>query len=198
MIINQEAGRFYLPVFYVDTNRLFLMGFIMCMGLYKRILFLIPFLLISSYADAYAIVTPFQSEVSGILRQKLDDLRVSTAVAVATMEAFSETSVSYAAALATEYGTTLASMSWGSVAYGLGLPSLSVVVGSGIGVFTAKVMLHKNGYDLVFPEPAMSPASSTGYWWGVYSAPSEKTVYTVIATNPWSAVNNLYSFVKTE
>ncbi|EIR1682537.1 hypothetical protein LWM50_005021, partial [Salmonella enterica] len=152
----------------------------------------------SSYADAQAIVTPFQSEVSGILRQKLDDLRVSTAVAVATMEAFSETSVSYAAALATEYGTTLASMSWGSVAYGLGLPSLSVVVGSGIGVFTAKVMLHKNGYDLVFPEPAMSPASSTGYWWGVYRAPSEKTVYTVVATNPWSAVNNLYSFVKTE
>ncbi|EBR4270927.1 hypothetical protein HG772_000228 [Salmonella enterica] len=167
----------------------------MCMGFYKRFFLLIPFILVSSYANAgYALVNPLQSEVSGILRQKLIDMRATAAVATATIEAFSETSVSYAAALAAEYGVSVSSMSWGTVAYGLGIPALSLAAGTGIGVFSAKVLLHQNGYDLFFPEPAMSP-SGHGYWWGLIRTRPDNVLHTVIATNPWTAVNELYSYV---
>ncbi|ECF6666784.1 hypothetical protein HYB28_004614 [Salmonella enterica] len=165
------------------------------MGFYKGFLLLIPSLLMSSYADAgYALVNPLQSEVSGILRQKLIDMRATAAVATATIEAFSETSVSYAAALAAEYGVSVSSMSWGTVAYGLGIPALSLAAGAGIGIFSAKVLLHQNGYDLFFPEPAMSP-SGHGYWWGLIRTRPDNVLHTVIATNPWTAVNELYSYV---
>ncbi|MGU6963936.1 hypothetical protein ACV2FQ_01320 [Salmonella enterica subsp. enterica serovar Poona] len=166
------------------------------MGFYKRLFLLIPSVLFSSYANAdYALVNPLQSEVSGILRQKLIDMRATAAVATATMQAFSETSVSYAAALAAEYGVSVSSMSWGTVAYGLGIPALSLAAGTGIGIFSAKVLLHQNGYDLVFPEPAMSPSGNAGYWWGLIRTQPDNVLHTVVATNPWTAVNELYNYV---
>ncbi|WP_000874025.1 hypothetical protein, partial [Escherichia coli] len=57
-----------------------------------------------TYASDYSLVNSFQSEVSGVLRMKLDSLGASASVVTSTMEAFSETSVSYASALAAEYG----------------------------------------------------------------------------------------------
>ncbi|EBR2769147.1 hypothetical protein B5V48_25675 [Salmonella enterica] len=161
----------------------------------RYVLLFLPFTVFSQNACAgYALVNPLQSEVSGILRQKLIDMRATAAVATATIEAFSETSVSYAAALAAEYGVSVSSMSWGTVAYGLGIPALSLAAGTGIGIFSAKVLLHQNGYDLFFPEPAMSP-SGHGYWWGLIRTRPDNVLHTVIATNPWTAVNELYSYV---
>ncbi|HBA8313387.1 TPA: hypothetical protein J1095_004714, partial [Escherichia coli] len=137
-----------------------------------------------------AQVSDFQRELTGVLTSKLASLGASTASIAATVKAYSQAAADYAVGYAARAGVPLSGLSWGSLAYGLGVTSAALglyVVGEPAAKYVADLALSANGWDVTYSTPAMT-SSNRNYWCGVIS--SSEGVY---STSPWSALSKMAS-----
>ncbi|HAH8386074.1 TPA: hypothetical protein HIR38_004765, partial [Escherichia coli] len=138
-------------------------------------------------ADASLATNTFTSELSGVINRKLISLGADAAAISATLSGYSRAAASFASNYAASIGISSSAMTWSTLAYGLGVTTVSIgiyAVGKPFAEEIAKLALEKNGYNAFFSTPAMSSGSKV--WIGGLSSCGVAT-----STSPFSTASQL-------
>ncbi|HCO0214644.1 TPA: hypothetical protein N7D18_005097, partial [Escherichia coli] len=155
------------------------------MSFLKNISVSLLYVLLTNHAcaeTATLTTTTFSSELSGIINRKLSAMGASASSISATLSGYSRAAASFASNYAASAGISASAMSWSTLAYGLGVTTVSLGIyaaGKPFAEEVAKLVLDKNGYNAFYYTPAMSAGVKA--WHGGFD-----NCY-VTSTSPFSA-----------